>query len=85
MKHVLAAVLLCGLLPLRAQLLEAGHAVLDAHAWHEQLRHHPVLRSGFPASGYDVRYHRLSLTLDPAEIDANRATWIDEWTTIVTG
>ena len=25
------------------------------------------------------------LSLDPAEIDANRATWIDEWTTIVTG
>ena len=26
-----------------------------------------------------------SRSLDPAEIDANRATWIDEWTTIVTG
>ena len=26
-----------------------------------------------------------SRSLDPAEIDANRARWIDEWTTIVTG
>jgi thiamine transport system substrate-binding protein len=25
------------------------------------------------------------LSLDPARIDAHRATWIDEWTTIVTG
>ena len=25
------------------------------------------------------------LTLEPAEIDANRSAWIDEWTTIVTG
>jgi thiamine transport system substrate-binding protein len=25
------------------------------------------------------------LTLDPAEIDANRADWIDRWTTIITG
>lgn len=25
------------------------------------------------------------LSLDPAAIDANRATWIDEWSTIVTG
>lgn len=51
--------------------------MLDAHAWHERLRHQPIMRSGSPASGYDVHYHRLEWTLDPSEnaISGQVTTW----------
>ena len=39
---------------------------LDHHAWRERCSHGQTLRSGSPASGYDVYYHRMAWTLDPA-------------------
>ncbi len=43
------------------------HAILDEHAWREQRGHHGHMhRSGDPAYGYDLHYHRMVWELDPA-------------------
>ena len=73
---------------------EAARALVDFLISERFQREVPMNLFVFPANGsveldpVFVEHAAIPadpLTLEPAEIDANRASWIDEWTTIVTG
>ncbi len=73
---------------------EAARQLVDFLISERFQREIPMNLFVFPANGSVdldpafVEYAAIpdeSLTLDPADIDANRADWIDAWTAIVTG